>query len=157
MNFSIKLSLGIPDITISVTCHVNNHPKHNEHPLERDYQKTWRRLHPLCVLQIIIINNNDNNKKNCIDLQSAQEACNLDSKHVYQMHQEDLATLLCDVTGPSAYNTKSNCCYFCGKQRLRYQYLAGFFSFFCSNHALVNFNEHQRCMLLVWIPLIFSM
>lgn len=114
----MKRPFGAPDITISVTCHVNNQPKHAEqlsspHPLPQG--ETVRNC---CVigktlrgLWIIISNNKSDSQKKIklkksIDSQSAREACNLDPNHVYQTRAEDLTVSLCRAPGPLSRRLK---------------------------------------------------
>lgn len=117
MNFPIKRPFGAPDITISVTCHVNNQPKHAEQlpspptpsPKER-LSKTVVSSANLCAafgsLSATITATAREKKNKSIDSQSAREACNLDPNHVYQTRAEDLAVSLCDATGPLSRRLK---------------------------------------------------
>lgn len=126
MNFPIKRPFGAPDITISVTCHVNNQPKHAEQlpsppapsPKER-LSETVVSSANLCAafgsLSATITATAREKKNKSIDSQSAPEACNLDPNHVYQTRAEDLAVSLCDATGPLGrrLKKKSNLCSSC--------------------------------------------
>lgn len=117
MNFPIKRPFGAPDITISVTCHVNNQPKHAEQlpspptpsPKER-LSETVVSSANLCAafgsLSATITATARKKIHKSIDSQSAREACNLDPDHVYQTRAEDLTVSLSRATGPLSRRLK---------------------------------------------------